>query len=642
MRRAFVVAGLLTCAFFAFAQDPVTLPAGTDVRATAARAALRRAVHALEAGDAEGALEASDEARSLDGTDADVRYVRALSALRAGRPLPEAEAELRVALAGGAFLSYSADDAARLLAHVLLQTKRYSEALPLLNRPSLDADSDTLYLRARALRFLGDAEGFLAAVDDGLDRFPSDARIVRELLAFASQVPRTEAVASRVRRVEGRLGYYRYLDPELLLLLVPFRSAQVERRDLLLEYRALGKKNPSSVPLAVELGILDDAAAAAEFFSFPTLSWTDYRRLRDLARDDAGRLAFASAFSLYAGTIGHDSNGDGIPETRTAYSRGDIEEWTLDFDQDGLNEAAFRFRENLPESGTMVLEGGRVYLEYGTYPYLSRVLYSASSSVREYLFAPDVLAFPVVELSVETVGRDGKGYSVQRTRQAPPNETACASFAYRVVERPASSAPPALVTDMNRGTPVRSLVRTADGRSGIVVYRGGRPSYERADMDGDGLYESRYVYDTDARSAESSGKAPEPTRFEGDFDLDGQFEYREGLSFPFERTWDYDGDGRVDARTTALKEGGELWEFSRRFDGRLDTALVVRDGRMVHVLRGGTETPLVQDSGGKVLWVGHKPFDFGRVLPETGPGRRGTVRYRVVRFGDQYIAEALE
>lgn len=139
-----------------------------------------------------------------------------------------------------------------------------------------------------------------------------------------------------------------------------------------------------------------------------------------------------------------------------------------------------------------------------------------------------------------------------------------------------------------------------------------------------------------------SGAKPSPLRFEADFDLDGVFEYTENLAVPFERTWDYDGDGRVDARATALGDGGELREFSRRFDGRLDTAVLVRGGRVLRVLRGGGELPLIPDAGGRVLWVGSKPFDFGASVPSPGSGRRGAVRYRVVRFGDQVLAETVE
>jgi hypothetical protein len=642
MQRAFVVVTLLTCAVFVFSQTPAALSTELDIHAAASRAAVDRAVRALEVGDSEGALAAVDEGRALDPSNADAHYIYALSVLRAGRPLPEAETELRLSLTGCRFLQYSQNDASRLLAHILIRTKRSPEALTLIARPALDADSDTLYLRAQALRAMGNTDAFLSTLDSSLDRFPSDARIVRELLSYAARVPRTEAIASRIRRVEGRLGYYRYLDPELIRMLVPFRASEADRRDLLLEYRAMGKRNPAAVPAALELGILDDAAASTEFFSFPALSWADLRELRSLLRDDAGRSAFANAFAGYSGKIGYDSDGDGFYETLTTYNKGEIEEWALDFDQDGVPEADFRFRENLPDSGKMQLSGAEAYIEYGTYPYLSKIRFSTAAGMREYLFSPDALAFPVVALSVEANGKAGNEYAPQRTTQGVPTDTACAAAAYRVTERSAAASEPVRITDVDKGIPVRSLIRTEDGRSGILVYRNGHPLYELADMDGDGLFESRYFYDTDATFTVGSGKQPAPSRFEGDFDLDGAFEYHEDLNFPFLRTWDYNGDGRIDAQASALKEGGELWEFSRRFDGRLDTAIIVRDGRIARVIRGGVEISLTSDSGGKVLWVGEKPFDFGRVEPAAGIGKRGGFRYRVIRFGDQLIAEAVE
>ncbi|MCK7479682.1 MAG: hypothetical protein M0C28_22010 [Candidatus Moduliflexus flocculans] len=157
-----------------------------NVRQAALRAAVERAVRALESGDAEGSpgsLRRSPLPRSRQrGCPVSPWRWRTSSPACRWRT----RRELRIALSGGAFLRYSPDDAARLLAHVLVRTKRYEEALGLASRPGLTADSDALYLRTRALRFLGDAEGFLAAVDSRTGPFPSDARIPRELLGFAS------------------------------------------------------------------------------------------------------------------------------------------------------------------------------------------------------------------------------------------------------------------------------------------------------------------------------------------------------------------------------------------------------------------------------------------------------------------------
>lgn len=639
MLRAFASAFLLSCAAFAVSQAaPVP---DLKVRQAASRAAVERAVRALEAGDAQAAREAADEARFLDPNNSDAQYLLAAADLRAGRPTPDAEGQLRTALAGGTFLRYSADDSARLLAHILTRTKRYAEALALVSRPGLAGDSDALYLRVRALRFLGDSEAFLRAVDAGLDRFPSDSRIPRELLAFAARTDRTEPIAARIRRVEARLGYYRFLDPEILILLAPFRISEEDRRDLVLEYRAAGRRSPRATILALDLGIQDDSGSVSEFFAFPSLSWEDLRDLRGLLRSEEGRSAFAAAFSRYSGTLGGDSDGDGYFETRSILRDGGIESWTLDFDQDGEAELSLKFQDGLPVSGRVSRSDAEAVFEYGEYPYLNRVLYRLPSGLREYLFSPDALSFSAVELYSGPGKGTGEGFAPRRTDQAFPTETACSSSAYRVTFRPADRSAPVRVTDLDGGIPVYGRIRTSDGRDGLLVYRNGILQYELADMDGDGLFESRFLYDRNPQ-APGSGSAEVPYRFEADFDLDGVFEYTETLRFPFERTWDYDGDGLVDARASALGGGGELREFSRRFDGRLDTAVLVRGGRVERVLRAGTELPLTPDSGGTVLWVGTKPFDFGTEVPAPGAGRRGTVRYRVVRFGEQVLAEIAE
>ncbi|HSV56982.1 MAG TPA: hypothetical protein VLH39_07760, partial [Magnetospirillaceae bacterium] len=624
MRRALALAVLSAIA--AIAQAGGFSSADPDARRSASQAALEQAARAADAGDYEGSLVAAEAARNLDPENADARYLIAVSSLRTGLPVGGPEGELRIALHTGRFRRYTSDDAARLLASILLQTRRYQEALRLASRPSLVMDSDAHNLRIRALRFLGDTEGFLDAVDDGLNRFPSDARIARELLEFAARTPRTQAIAARVLRVEGRLGFYRYLDPGILILLAPFRASVETRRDTVLEYLAPGRRSPRAVVLALELGILADEAAVTDFFSFSRLSWEELSAFRAAIGTQAGRDAFSAAFSRFTGELGHDSEGDGHFEVRTSYRDGEVGSWSLDFDQDGSPELALVFRDGLPGSGRMELHGAEAIFEYAEYPYLSRVRYHTETFVREYLFAPDVLPFPAVEIYAGPGRAAGEGFLPRRSGAPFPSETTSAAAAYRVTERPAAAAQAVRETYLARGVPLGTRVLTADGRSGIVSYRAGRPVLELADMDGDGIYESRFLFRPEA-SIGAPGAAPQPYRFEADFDLDGVFEYTENLAFPHERTWDYDGDGLVDARASALGDGSELREFSRRFDGSLDTAVVVRSGRVLRVMRGGTELPLVPDAGGRVLWVGSKPFDFGTTEPQPGHGRRNDVRF---------------
>ena len=55
--------------------------------------------------------------------------------------------------------------------------------------------------------------------------------------------------------------------------------------------------------------------------------------------------------------------------------------------------------------------------------------------------------------------------------------------------------------------------------------------------------------------------------------------------FPFLKEWDYDGNGSVDARQFQLADGSIRKEFSSRLDGRLDEAVVVKDGKIVSLLQ---------------------------------------------------------
>ncbi|MCK7479683.1 MAG: hypothetical protein M0C28_22015 [Candidatus Moduliflexus flocculans] len=192
-------------------------------------------------------------------------------------------------------------------------------------------------------------------------------------------------------------------------MLAPFRASEEARRDLVLEYRAPGREEPPGGGARPGVGNPRRPGGGPEFFGFEVLSWEDLRELRGLLRSDEGRGAFSDAFSRYSGVLGYDTDGDGLFETRTEFQGGQIASWTLDFDQNGIPELALKFRDSLPASGRMALVGAETVFEYGEYPFLARALYRTPKGVREYLFSPDALAFPAVELYSGPGRGPGKG-----------------------------------------------------------------------------------------------------------------------------------------------------------------------------------------------------------------------------------------
>jgi hypothetical protein len=98
----------------------------------------------------------------------------------------------------------------------------------------------------------------------------------------------------------------------------------------------------------------------------------------------------------------------------------------------------------------------------------------------------------------------------------------------------------------------------------------------------------------------------------------------------------------VDAAQLSLADGSVVQEFSSRLDGTFDETIVVKGGKIISLSREGKGLALIPDSNARLTWIGRKPFDLGRNLPD-GDGvysRMGT-RYRITLVGGLAFAELI-
>ncbi len=582
--------------------------------------------------------------RSLDydASSSDTQVLAARIELALGEPLRGVETHFRAALAADDFRLERRDAAVIALANALARMRGYDDALELID--GLPPGPDARYVEALCLARLGLRERYRAALSKALDDHPSDPRFAALFLSGLPLDPDSFAPDAAERaileRILARLPFLARLDRELPLMAAPYFARVEDRRDAVLEYRASGRKRPEAVLLALRYGVIDEATAIRELFSFRRLERSVLRGLRGELSSDGSLGAFGDAFLAYDGSVTVDADRDGEPEEETLYRHGAVASWRLDADQDGESEAAAAFSENLPvtvrtvtartPSGAVASE---LLVDYDLYPYASRAVVKRDGSIRAYAFETDRKPLPIFSLDVEASGTsDGAAafvYAPVFHAEAVPVEAALLADAARVGTRDHGTE---AVFDLAGGIPVASERHDAAGRA-RVRYRDGFPYREDLDLDGDGIDDARVLY-----RRGPDGK-PERAAFELDADCDGTPEYRELLVPPFAKSWDFDGDGRVDATVEPLPDGAERREFSSRLDGNLDTAIVVRNGAIVSLFRGGKRLTLVPDAGGKVIWIGEKPFDFGAETPATGAGFRNSIRYSVVSFGNQIFAE---
>jgi len=189
---------------------------------------------------------------------------------------------------------------------------------------------------------------------------------------------------------------------------------------------------------------------------------------------------------------------------------------------------------------------------------------------------------------------------------------------------------------LDKGTPLSSTTYR-DGRLySTTSYQAGRPVLEKADVDGDGRFETeRGFYVKPDGSSDIAWVRIDSAG-------DGVFDYYEQTVFPFRKEWDFDRDGLVDAVQFQLSDGSIEQQFSSRLDGRLDESLVVKGGTIVALSRNGVSLALVADSNPQLTWIGRKSFDLGRNLP-AGEGLFSGMgmRYRLTRIGDRAFAELI-
>ncbi|MBP7095170.1 MAG: hypothetical protein KBC36_03660 [Spirochaetia bacterium] len=601
---------------------------------SASRSYFERAREAAGAGRVTEARALLHSARSFAPAESDALYLEALLGLGLDLPRFEAEAMLKTAIAANGFSAYSMDEARRLLARVLYETKRYDEALATL--PGKGADPESDWIRAACLRFSGDRDGFLAALATGMDRHPFDPRFGR-LYVDSGGFPSEPAGGSEreIReRVLSRLSSWSLVDPELpALVRLPGREA--DALAALRAFRAQGGRSGATSVLAVRSGLVSAPRAAAEILSGGSVYRRDVEALIEASRDADEREAITALLLGWSGALLADANGDGIPEARAAYRNGAIVRFELDLDQDGRAELAVHLSEGAPVRAEAVLSGETVSVAYGAWPGVAELAWESGGEVRRYWFAPGAFSLPLLSFD-ELASSGSRPFRLaRRSAVAVPTERAAASLAFaasRVDLRSTESF------DIEAGVPADSFRTDAQGVVAVVHRERGAVSLELLDFDGDGIFEGRRTWLADDGELARST----PRLLEVDLDGDGRPDYRETYVPSPSREWDYDGDGLWDASVRPGPDGSETWEFASRFDGRYDTAAIVKDGRILRLFRAGTELALVPDASGSAFWIGRKPFDLGPVLPPSGVGERDGIRYRVYRFKGVAFLEVVE
>jgi len=574
------------------------------------------------------------EARSSAPLDSDILYLSALARAKLGKPLDPALSMLSAAEASGRFEYYSKHDTSLLMAEFLVRERRWNEALNALGTPTPTSSSDPAYelIRARALAFSGQDRAFASEISAALRRFPDDSAFARLFISRMRSYPASAEERAIGDTIVSRLQGYAVADPELPVLATSLMPDQGARRDAVLSFRAAGGKSASATLRALEYGIIDEARAAAEMLSgaYP-VKLDELSTLYSLAGSPAGEESVRTALGAWSGDILVDDERDGICEGRISLDKGSTIAYMLDSRQAGNYDFQAEFSEGSPSEIKTIRGETTTRAIYRSYPAVSSVSFEDSAESHGYSFGPEASFYAPLAMRAFAGGGKDKIMLPYAVSAAEPSELSCAALALSVEQ---SASGDHEIAILEHGVPVSSTAYREGRVYSICTYQRGRRDVERIDADGDGRFETERVFGTLGDGSWGALWA------KLDADGDGVIEYREELSFPFLKEWDYDGNGSVDARQRDRADGSVIKEFSSRLDGRLDEAIVVKSDKIVSLTRNGTALALVPDSNPSLTWIGRKPFDLGGNLPPgegvfTSMGKR----YTMTRLGILCFAE---
>ncbi|NBB89572.1 MAG: hypothetical protein GVY23_00030 [Spirochaetes bacterium] len=558
------------------------LPAGNPgvgADATETNRALSRlyaeyALSALEGGRDEEAVGFAEISLEFDQRNSDAHHL--LAAGLADRQLATERVveHLEQSLQAERFRITEEVEARMLLAETYIRIGNPTGALELLDVPAAGApEPELLYLTARGLLTRGDVTAAEQAALRGRRLYPDDPRFVLFLLRRdPAPGPRTgrwlDANVSEAPAYLDSLLYYaeRVGAPE--------RAVELSAR-----YLELGGENPRVALIRAEAA--GEGASAGQgggdAQEAREAAWELFVRMNGL-RDKAAveqmyallpdgelRTRVRNVLSEYNGTSERDEDGNGFWEHRFTFSEGRVERWEADRNQDGALEYDVTLSSRVPMS--LELSPGGYRISYGTYPEIEAVDVVAGDVRRRYRLPAGQLTYRILSEELDWGSAlPGPAFPF-RLADPPPvlSEELLRENAFRLELGPSGGSATRVLT-LEEGVVLREVIdEDADGRiDHMIQYEAGVRVSGMRDADRDGRFEVAEQYEDG-----------ELALLLVDADGDNTYEYRERLQSEASVSWDYDGDGVIDARELRAGRGEVIRQFSIDGDGEFELSMTI-------------------------------------------------------------------
>jgi tetratricopeptide (TPR) repeat protein len=472
---------------------------------------------AMDEGRWSEALIVLERAADFADVSSDLSWLLALARSHFDQPRGAVLEALRKAVSVNHWRWYNRTDALFMEAELLIALRFPSEALEILS--SLPENAGTVKFKLLALRNWGNYEEFLEGTGRALDRYPREAGIPRVFLEYlGKEYLYREDLQNRnpgkkelelLDLILKRFSFLLEEDPDLAWMAAPFVPDGEDAGRLVAAYRASGKAAPASLPIALKLGVIDEAQAIEEFFASPgegvlSLDRVLITGIWDELRTGESRALFRGNLSAFSGVITEDTDRDGINESWVDYRDGRILTCFFDVNQDGFRESEVYFEAGEPVRAEWAVVSGsspaywlpaggavrRIRIRWERYP---AVLETEQSGIRYipkpggFLFSP--LRFIELPGGVPSPG-NGLLYPERESAAAAVSRRNLIAFALRV-ERPSREFPGAVeIVDLDGSIPVGAKEYLNGRTISVTEFSRGRPMIQFIDLNLDGRLET--------------------------------------------------------------------------------------------------------------------------------------------------------
>jgi len=515
------------------------------------------------------ALAALQRAADFADVSSDVSYLLAIARSREGQSRIAVLEALDTAIITNRWVSYNRDKALVLKADQLVAMREYSSALTVLEQTEESASASILRLLALRGIALGNTPDydpiqalarFRSLLLTAMDRYPRDSFPLRIFFEYAlnrkpqpSELPSSDLSLLELALRRLKLPYLLEADPDLAWIAAPFIQNTEEARRLVAAYRAQRTKpSASSIPAALNLGLIGDTAAIEEFFSWPALDKSLIVEVYRLLRGEEGRSLFTQKLLSFSGIITSDDDRDGFVDSLAYFNSGAIEEFAYDNNQSNnfnfrifFDSAGVPVRCEYPSTGFS--STAQIYWE--RYPSVEKIKLADET----YEFRPAEFQYAPVTL-IELSGSQkysGPAFPVLSYQNMEITRKTLVSFCANMNRSSVEFDGAQEQIFFDRGIPLRS-VETLNGKQiSVTEFENGFPVVQRVDIDLDGRMETIRRF-----------RRPQSLS-----DLDGVFDYR-GFISSSESDWT--GDGRHKTGETYPKDGSVVYSWDMDGSGVMD------------------------------------------------------------------------